>query len=105
MNVMQNAREALESKSGTSLSPPGARRFSIEVSIRDDGPGIPQDKLVKIFEAYYTTKQKGSGLGLAPLSITSTLWWHHPRESELGKGAEFILVFPAKMLMKLAKTT
>jgi len=79
--------------------------FSIEVSIRDDGPGVAQDKLVKIFEAYYTTKEKGSGLGLATVKHNVELYGVTIRvQSKLGKGAEFILVFPAKMLMKLAKT-
>jgi len=107
MNVMQNARDALESRSGNVFV--AARcldDFSIEVSIRDDGPGIPQDKMVKIFEAYYTTKEKGSGLGLATVKHNVELYGGTIRvQSELGKGAEFILVFPAKMLMKLAKTT
>jgi signal transduction histidine kinase len=107
MNVLQNAREALESRGGNVFVTAKCRDdLSIEVSIRDDGPGIPQDKLVKIFEAYYTTKEKGSGLGLATVKHNVELYGGTIRvQSELGKGAEFILVFPAKMLMKLAKTT
>jgi signal transduction histidine kinase len=80
--------------------------LSIEVSIQDDGPGIPPEKQVKIFEAYYTTKQKGSGLGLATVKHNVELYGGAIRlESKLGKGACFTLLFPAKMLMKLAKTT
>ena len=107
LNVLQNSREALEGKGGKVLVKAHCHDdLSIEVSIRDDGPGIPQDKLVKIFEAYYTTKQKGSGLGLATVKHNVELYGGSIRvQSELGKGAEFILIFPAKMLMKLAKTT
>ena len=79
--------------------------YSIEVSIRDDGPGIPPDKLERIFEAYYTTKEKGTGLGLAIVKHNVELYGGTVRvESELGKGARFILLFPAKTLMKLAQT-
>jgi two-component system sensor histidine kinase FlrB len=74
------------------------------VSIRDDGPGIPPDKQEKIFEAYYTTKAKGTGLGLATVKHNVELYGGAVRlESGLGKGARFTLVFPAKALMKLAK--
>jgi signal transduction histidine kinase len=79
--------------------------LAIEVSIRDDGPGIPPDKQGKIFEAYYTTKHKGTGLGLATVKHNVELYGGTVRvESELGKGARFILIFPARTLMKLAKT-
>ena len=80
--------------------------YSIEVSIRDDGPGIPRDKSARVFEAYYTTKEKGTGLGLATVKHNVELYGGTVRlESGLGKGACFILLFPAKTLMKLARTT
>ena len=105
MNVLQNAREALETNGGNIwVIAQCLEDSSIEVSIRDDGPGIPRDKQVKIFEAYYTTKQKGSGLGLATVKHNVELYGGIIRvESELGKGARFTLIFPAKMLMKLTK--
>jgi len=107
MNVLQNAREALEPTGGNVIVRAQCLEDqSIEVSIRDDGPGIPPDKQVKIFEAYYTTKQKGSGLGLATAKHNVELYGGTIKvESELGKGAFFTLLFPAKMLMKLAKTS
>ena len=73
----------------------------MEISVRDDGPGIPPDKIERIFEAYYTTKEKGTGLGLAIVKHNVELYGGTVRvESELGKGAEFTVIFPAKALMK-----
>jgi signal transduction histidine kinase len=105
VNLLQNAREALGEKGGNIfISARCHADSSIEVTIRDDGPGIPPDKLERIFEAYYTTKAKGTGLGLATLKHNVELYGGTVRvESALGKGARFVLVFPAKALIKLAK--
>jgi signal transduction histidine kinase len=105
VNLLQNAREALGEKGGNIWV--GAQchaDYSIEVTIRDDGPGIPADKQEKVFEAYFTTKDKGTGLGLATVKHNVELYGGTVRlESGLGKGARFRLMFPAKALMKLAK--
>jgi len=37
----------------------------VEVSIRDSGPGIPDDQLGAVFDTFYTTKKEGTGLGLS----------------------------------------
>jgi signal transduction histidine kinase len=106
MNVLQNAREALEQTSGNVFISAHCHPDQvIEVVIRDDGRGIPADKQGKIFEAYYTTKEKGTGLGLATVKHNIELYGGSIRvESELGKGARFVLLIPAKTLMRLAKT-
>jgi signal transduction histidine kinase len=100
VNVLQNAREALGEKGGNVWVKAECREdLAIVVSIRDDGPGIPANRREKIFEPYYTTKEKGSGLGLATVKHNIELYGGSVRvESELGKGAEFTLVFPAKTL-------
>jgi signal transduction histidine kinase len=105
VNLLQNAREALGDKGGTIFVNAQCHAdYSVEVTIRDDGPGIPPDKQEKIFEAYYTTKEKGTGLGLATVKHNVELYGGTVRvESALGKGAQFVLVFPARALMKLAK--
>ena len=105
MNLLQNAREALGDKGGNVfVSARCLSDYSVEVAVRDDGPGIPADKQEKIFEAYFTTKDKGTGLGLATVRHNVELYGGNVRvESSLGKGARFILVFPAKALIKLAR--
>ncbi len=102
VNVLLNAREALHGKGNVHVSAHCHKDYSIEVAIRDDGPGIAADQLGKIFEPYFTNKEKGTGLGLAIVKHNVELYGGTVRvESELGKGARFILLFPARILLKL----
>jgi signal transduction histidine kinase len=104
VNLLQNAREALGDKGNIFVAAEVHPDHSVEISVRDDGPGISHDKTGQIFEAYFTTKEKGSGLGLAIVKHNAELYGGSVRvESELGKGAKFTVIFPAKALMKLIK--
>ena len=104
LNLLQNAREALDGRPGKILVSAQCRRdYSIEVSIHDNGPGIPPEKQEKIFDAYYTTKEKGTGLGLATVKHNVELYGGSVRvESELGKGARFVVLFPGRTLIRMA---
>jgi signal transduction histidine kinase len=76
---------------------------NVEISIADNGPGVPREKQEKIFEAYFTTKEKGTGIGLATVRHNVELYGGRVRlESELGKGARFILSFPVKTLTEVS---
>ncbi len=67
----------------------------IRVSVADQGSGIQADHLEKIFEPYFTTKQNGSGLGLATsYSIIKRHDGHITVESSPGEGATFTLYLP-----------
>jgi signal transduction histidine kinase len=105
VNVLQNAREALNGHKGAIWIHARCRSdYTIEISIRDNGPGIAPDKIERIFEPYYTTKEKGTGLGLASVKHNVELYGGRVQvESELGKGTCFILSFPAKTLIQIAK--
>ena len=79
LNLVTNAVEAMQertngdqaeaSEAGNQLEvalshdPAGEGRFALEIS--DTGPGIPPAKREKVFQLYFTTKEKGSGIGLA----------------------------------------
>ena len=103
-NLLQNARDALGEKGNIYLSADSRPDFAVEISVRDDGSGIAPDKIGRIFEAYYTTKKKGSGLGLAIVKHNAELYGGTVSvESELGKGAKFTVIFPAKALMTFSK--
>ncbi len=68
----------------------------VKISFKDTGSGIPHDILPRIFDPYFTTKKKGSGLGLASTySIIKKHGGHITVESELNKGTEFIFYLPA----------
>jgi len=103
-NLLLNAREVFAGPGNVFVAAGSHHDQTVEISVRDDGPGIAPDKLGRIFEAYYTTKERGTGLGLAIVKHNVELYGGSVRvESELGKGAKFALVFPAKALMKLDK--
>ncbi len=68
----------------------------VELTIEDQGTGIPKEHLPKIFDPYFTTKQKGSGLGLAAAySIIRRHGGYITVESELGAGTAFHVYLPA----------
>jgi two-component system, cell cycle sensor histidine kinase and response regulator CckA len=68
----------------------------VKISISDQGIGIPQENLSKIFDPYFTTKQKGSGLGLATVySIIKSHGGEITVASELGVGTRFQIYLPA----------
>ncbi len=68
----------------------------IKISMRDSGIGIPREYLAKIFDPYFTTKEKGRGLGLASCySIMKKHQGHIEVASEAGRGATFTLYLPA----------
>lgn len=68
----------------------------VEICITDYGTGISKNYLERIFEPYFTTKQRGSGLGLATAySIIKSHDGHIRVESELGSGTSFHVYLPA----------
>jgi len=69
----------------------------IEISIEDEGVGIPEEHLDKIFDPYFSTKLKGHGLGMATVySIIQKHEGHVKVESELGEGTTFSIYLPAE---------
>ena len=68
----------------------------IEISVKDNGIGIPEQYISRLFDPYFTTKEKGSGLGLATsYSIIKNHSGLIDVKSQLGKGSTFFVYFPA----------
>lgn len=71
--------------------------FELEISVRDDGSGIPEEIQSKIFEPFYTTKDVGQGVGLGLWMVYRTVKEHGGAialQSQPGFGAEFRLTLP-----------
>lgn len=76
--------------------PPLAPGAYVTISIKDQGVGIPEQHLHKVFDPYFTTKHKGVGLGLATTySIIKHHNGHISVESPPGEGTTFIIWLPA----------
>jgi two-component system cell cycle sensor histidine kinase/response regulator CckA len=83
---------AMEGGNGLPLTP----GKYVAVTLTDQGTGIPPEHLEKIFDPYFTTKQKGSGLGLATVhSIVTQHGGYITVDSHLGRGTAFNLYLPA----------
>ena len=71
----------------------------IQISVTDNGNGIPQKVLDKIFQPFFTTKPTGQGTGLG-LSLSYDIIKAHGGELNVktkeGEGAEFIIELPIK---------
>ncbi|MBF0329625.1 MAG: response regulator [Nitrospirae bacterium] len=68
----------------------------VKVSVKDTGTGMPQNVLANIFDPYFTTKETGSGLGLATVySIIKRHDGYITVESKVGEGTVFHIYLPA----------
>ncbi len=78
------------------VDPLGMSGRFVRLKIRDTGVGIPPDILPKVFDPYFSTKQGGSGLGLASVySIVTRHGGSVTVSSEAGHGTEFVICLPA----------
>jgi two-component system NtrC family sensor kinase len=96
LNLISNAIDAIE-KDGLVEVNSRISGDMLMVSIKDDGPGITEDKMKRIFEPFFTTKVagKGTGLGLwVSYSIMEKLGGKITVTSEVGKGATFTVEIP-----------
>lgn len=96
LNMIKNAKEAMP-KGGTLMIATGRDKDRVLIHIRDTGVGIPEENKSKIFEAFFTTKQKVKGVGLG-LSVCYGIVKDHGGEikveSEEGKGTTFTISLP-----------
>lgn len=80
--------------------------YYVRMIFRDTGIGIPKENLTRIFDPYFTTKQKGSGLGLATsYAIIEKHNGYIFVDSKLGEGTEFTIYLPASPDSTLNKRT
>jgi signal transduction histidine kinase len=95
LNLALNGCQAMPNGGTLKLSCRTTSRNRVEIDVEDTGVGIPPDHLQKIFDLYFTTKEKGSGIGL---SMVYRIVQLHDGEVEVqstpGVGTRFRLIFP-----------
>lgn len=105
LNLLQNSLDALRSQPDDVRAPQilltaGDQGDTRVLSVRDNGPGIPEHHVPKVFDPFFTTKEVGQGTGLG-LSICYRLLSEFGArltvDSEAGSYCEFRLIFPASL--------
>jgi signal transduction histidine kinase len=96
LNLLRNSREAMPGGGTVRVRTSWAEGAAV-AEVSDTGGGIPPDDLTRIFEPFYSTKQRGTGLGLA---FTQQVVKEHGGaircESEVGRGTTFTVVLPTE---------
>ncbi len=94
INIMKNGMQAM-GQGGILRIETKPLREGMEIIISDSGPGIPPEQMEKIFNYYYTTKEKGVGLGL-PIAhrIIEAHGGQLKIESRVGSGTKVIVTLP-----------
>ena len=99
LNITNNAIDAVGSHGQVTLSSKQLDKDHIQVSITDNGPGIPPEVKKRIFDPFFTTKEtgKGTGLGLSiAYGIIQKLGGTIKVQSEVGKGTRFEIELPVE---------
>ena len=114
-NVVINSRQAMPSGGRITVkaenvkvedeSIPVRKGNYVKITIQDTGIGIPKEYISRLFDPYFTTKQKGSGLGLTvAYSIIKDHEGYITIDSELGKGTTVEIYLPAVLEKEEEKT-
>ncbi|MGD9678220.1 MAG: PAS domain S-box protein [Vulcanibacillus sp.] len=99
INVLTNALQAMKKGGEVKVSSKmNDERQMIEVIFEDTGEGIQEEILQRIYEPFFTTKEKGTGLGIP---VSYQIMKNHGGDMEIrsfsGKGTEVILYFPLNL--------
>ncbi|MDD2301760.1 MAG: PocR ligand-binding domain-containing protein [Eubacteriales bacterium] len=97
-NLIVNAIQAMPERGSLHLSAnSGSVPGSVEITVTDTGEGISPENMEKLFQPLFTTKTKGTGLGLAVCkNLTEANGGRIEAESRLGDGATFRVMLPVR---------
>ncbi len=94
-NLLRNAADAAAAGGKHVTITARDERSRVTVTVADDGAGIGQEHIGRIFDPFYTTKSKGTGLGLATChTIVAEHGGRIDVESEVGKGTKMVVLLP-----------
>ncbi|NDC40307.1 MAG: hybrid sensor histidine kinase/response regulator [Chitinophagia bacterium] len=95
LNIVINAIEAMEENTGILAIKLNTHNKNAELVIADNGSGISEENISRLFEPYFTQKRNGVGLGLTfTLNILQAHKANIEVSSELSKGTAFTITFP-----------
>ncbi len=102
LNIIKNSKDALVGAGNINIKTSKLKidgEEFVEVDISDNGPGIAEDSITRIFDPFYTTKEKGGGMNIGlGLSISKGIIEAHDAmikvESTVGVGTHFRMLFP-----------
>ena len=97
LNLIVNASDAMSSGGQLTASLVVNKHRRLEILIQDTGHGIAAAELDRIFEPFYSSKERGKGTGLGLVVSQSIVLEHEGTihvESDLGKGTRFLIEFP-----------
>ena len=101
VNILKNSRDIQDEDARIEIGARLAPDDHVVVTIDDNGPGIADDSVERVFEPYYTTKNKGSGLGLSIVKHNTEIYGGHVRVVPGNlKGARFEIELPTRTLMR-----
>ncbi len=96
INLVMNALDAVSDVEGGEVTLNSKNtKDSLEIRVSDNGPGIPEDDLDKVFDPFFTTRPKGTGLGLA---VVSSIVKSHGGEVDVScdlNGTTFTISLPS----------
>ena len=100
MNLMLNGIEAMKETGGVlTVKSQFCEDGQVKISVNDTGPGLPLGKADQIFDAFFTTKPQGSGMGLAiSKSIVESQGGRIWTTSNDGRGATFHFILPTAVV-------
>lgn len=94
INIVLNSGDAMADGGCLEVNVKPDGKF-LEVDFKDSGPGIPPDRVERIFEPFYTTKENGTGLGLSvSYSIVRSFGGSIVVSSKPGEGSTFTVRLP-----------
>jgi two-component system, sporulation sensor kinase A len=96
VNILKNAIESMDHGGTIRITASRREQDAIVIDVQDEGSGIPEERIPRLGEPFYTTKERGTGLGLMiTLRIVDAHQGKVDIQSEFGKGTKVSVAFPA----------